>query len=175
LSYSPKDRADHSSLGSPSEARSRSQSKKRSNRDGEGGSSRDSRTSKRERRSGGAEGGDVWECEHPTDATPSLELSPSGESCGTSSDFEDTGGVQTWRDMVTHTETFSPPRNFGLEDSEEADAGIGSPKVTGYKGWEPRWDRRWVDTSSFSSNDWAYYRRKCDLTGEHSSRRCNAL
>jgi hypothetical protein len=45
---------------------------------------------------------------------------------------------------------------------------IGSPKVTGYKGWKPVWDRRRVDTKSFSSNDWAFYYNTCDLTGDYN-------
>jgi hypothetical protein len=166
LSHGLKDRADHSSLGPPSETRTRSRSGKRSDRDGDGESSRESRVSKRERRSGGAE--DVLESGQLTDGTPSLDLSSSDESRDNLSDFEYSGDVQAWRDTLQCVQTFSP-RDF--EECNKVNAGIGSPKVTEYKCWKPRWDRRWVDTSSFSSNDWAYYRRRCNLTA--SSRLSN--
>jgi hypothetical protein len=170
LSHGLKDRADYSSLGPPSETRTRSRSGKRSDRDGDGESSRESRASKRERRSGGAGGGDVPECGTLTDGTPSLDLSSSDESRDNLSDFEYSGDVQAWRDTLRCVQTFSP-RDF--EECDEANTAIGSPKVTEYKGWGPRWDRRWADTSSFSSNDWAYYCRRCNLTGESSSRLLN--
>ena len=165
-SYGHKDRTDRSSLGLPSKAGSRSRSRKRSDRDEDGGSSRNSKVSKRDRRSGGAEDGHVQECQQLTDATPSFDLS---SSSGNSSNFECMGGsVNTWRDQLAMCETFSPRSDLGPEVFDKADAGIGSPKVAGYKSWEPRWDRRWADTSLFSSNDWAYYRRSCDLTGEYT-------
>ena len=167
LSHGLEDRADHSSLGPPSETRSRSRSGKRSDQDRGGESSRESRASKRKRRSGGAGGGDLLECGILTDATPSVDLSSSDESCDNLPDFEDSGNVQAWRDTLRCVQTFSPQ---DFDESNEANAGIGSPKVMEYKGWEPRWDRRWVDTSLFSSNDWAYYRRRCNLTGKSSSR-----
>ena len=135
LSYRQMDRTDHSSLGPPSETRSRSQSRKRSNREDDGGSNRDSRASKRERHSGGAEDRDARDCGQPSDVTPSLELSSTDESYGNSSDFEYTGDVLAWRDTLLCIQMFSPPRDF--EECDEANAGIGSPKVTGYKGWEP--------------------------------------
>ena len=169
LSYGRKDRTDHSSLAPPSETRSRSRSGKRSDQDGDGGSSRESRASKRERRSGGAEGGDALECGQLTD-TPSLDLSSSDESHDNFSDFEYLEEVQAWCDTLQCVQMFSPRDG---DECDEANNGIGSPKVTGYEGWEPRWDRRWVNTSSFSSNDWAYYRRRCDLTGESSLRLLN--
>jgi hypothetical protein len=163
MSYGHKDRADHSSLGLPSEAGSRSRSRKRSDQCDDDGSSRNSKVSKRERRPGATDG---HECQQLMDATPSLDLS---SSSGNSSDSECMGGgVQTWRDTLAVCGTFSPPPDLGPNGFGKADAGIGSPKVTGYKSWEPRWDRRWVDTSLFSSNDWAYYRRSCDLTGEYT-------
>ena len=170
LSHGLKDRADYSSLGPPSETRTRSRSGKRSDRDGNGESSGESRASKRERRSGGAGGGDVLECGMLTDGTPSLDLSSSDESHNNLSDFEYSGDVQAWRDTLRSVQTFSP-RDF--EECDEANTAIGSPKVTEYKGWVPWWDRRWVDTSSFSSNDWVYYCRSCNLTGESSSRPFN--
>jgi len=134
-SYGRRNHADHSSLGPRSETRRRSRSRKRSDRD-DAGSSRDSRASKRERRSHGADDGDVREDRQPTDATPSFELSSSNESCRNFSDFDYTGGIQTWRDTLAHGETPSPP-DIGFGDYEAVDLGIGSPKVTGYKGWEP--------------------------------------
>jgi hypothetical protein len=164
------DGTDHSGLGPPSETRTRSRSGKRSDRDGDGESRGESRASKRGRRSGGAGGGDMLECGMLTDATPSLDLSSSDESHDNLSDFEYSGDIQAWRDTLRCVQTFSP-RDF--EDNNDANAAIGSPKVTEYKGWEPRWDRRWVDTSLFSSNDWAYYRRKCDLTRKSSSQLLN--
>jgi len=133
--YGRRNHADHSSLGPRSEARRRSRSRKRSDRD-DAGSSRDSRASKRERRSHGADDGDVREDRQLTDATTSFELSSSNESCRNFSDFDYTGGIQTWRDTLAHGETPSPP-DIGFGDYEAVDLGIGSPKVTGYKGWEP--------------------------------------
>jgi hypothetical protein len=53
-----------------------------------------------------------------------------------------------------------------LVDGHE-NADLGSLKVTGYKGWKPVWDRRRVDTKTFSSNDWAFYHNTCDLTGDY--------
>lgn len=149
-SHGLKDRADPSSLGPPSETRTRSRRGKRSDRDGDGESSRESRASKHERCSGGAEDGDILESVQLTDGTPSLDLSPSDKSCDNLSDFEYSGDVQAWRDTLWCVRTFSP-RDF--EECNEGNAGIGSPKVTEYEGWAPRWDWRWVDASSFSSND----------------------
>jgi hypothetical protein len=104
----------------------------------------------------------VQKCQQLTDVTPSLDLS---SSSGDSSNFECIGGsVNTWRNELAMCDAFSPPPDLGPEGFDKADAGIGSPKVTGCRSWEPRWDRRWADTSLFSSNDWAYYRRSCDLT-----------
>ena len=98
------------------------------------------------------------------DTTPSLYLSSSDESHDKFSDFEYLEDVRAWRDTLRCVEMFSP------QDGEECEAntGIGSPKVTGYEGWEPRWDRRWANTSLFSSNDWAYFHSRCDLTSDSS-------
>jgi len=74
--------------------------------------------------------------------------------------------IQAWQDGIICSRTFSPSGD--LEDEDEV---VGSPKAAGYNGWKPIWDRRWVDTSSFSSNDWAYYHNTCDLTGEDGASR----
>jgi len=55
-------------------------------------------------------------------------------------------------------------RSF-VDEHENTD--IGSLIATGYKGWKPVWDRRRVDTKTFSSNDWAFYHNTCDLTGDY--------
>jgi hypothetical protein len=170
LSRGLKDQADHSSLGPPSETRTRSRSGKQSDWDGDGESSRESRASKREPRSGGAGGGDMLECGMLTDATPSLDLSSSDESHNNLSDFEYSGNIRAWRDTLRCVQMFSPQ---DFDECNGANTTIGSPKVMEYKGWGPRWDRRWVDTSSFSSNDWAYYCRRCNLTSESSSQQLN--
>jgi len=171
MSYGHRDRTDDPRLGPPSEARSRSWSRKRCDRDEDGGSSRNSKVSRRERRSGDAEDGHVQEYQRLTDTMPPLDLSSSSRN---SSNFEYMGGsVNTWHDTLAMCKTFSPPPDLGPEGFDTVDAVIGSPKVTGYKSWEPRWDRRWVDASLFSSNDWVYYRRSCHLTGKYTSRLLN--
>jgi len=151
MSYSHMNHVDHSSLGPRSETRTRSCSGKQSDWDHDGELSRESRASKHEWHSGGAGGGDMLECGILTDATPSLDLSSSNESCNNLPDFEDSGNVQAWRDTLLCVQTFSP---WDFNESNKENAGIGSPKVTEYKSWEPRWDQ--------------YYHRRCNLTGKFS-------
>lgn len=167
LSQGSKDQADLSSLGSPSEPGTRSHSGKQSDQNSDGESSIESRTSKGKQHSGSAGGGGMLESGILTDATPSLDLSTSDEPHDNLSDLEYPGDVHAWCDTV---QMFSPPE---FNECDEANAAIGSPRVTEYKGWEPRWDRRWVNTSSFSSNDWAYYCQSCNLTDRTSSRLLN--
>lgn len=66
--------------------------------------------------------------------------------------------VRIWQDSLIHpqlsTEYPKSPSEFSTVGPYE------DKKIL----WKPSWDRRWLDTSSFSSNDWAYYYNNCNLT-----------
>jgi hypothetical protein len=100
--------------------------------------------------------------QHPTeDDIPELQDSLSSREPSVDSSVTDY--IRAWQDGAAHDVRGDAG---GLVDGHE-NADLGSLKVTGYKGWKPVWDRRRVDTKTFSSNDWAFYHNTCDLTGDY--------
>ena len=160
------DDTDYSSLGPPSETRSSSRHSgsslgKRSLQDGDsddgGGVGRQPGSSRfRKHQFGGR---------YPQSAD---ELCPSRKSSVNSLDLRCATCIQTWQDglLSGHTPSLSVDIGADAEGTEGKHTALGSPKVTGCGTWEPLWDRRWVDTSSFTSNDWAYYHNTCNLVGD---------
>jgi hypothetical protein len=135
-------RSDGSSLG------------KRSEREDDDDSAKDS--SSRQRYEG------TSHMQHPTeDDIPELQDSLSSHEPSVDSSI--TNYIWAWQDGVAHDVQGDVG---GLVDRHE-NVDLGSLKVTGYKGWKPVWDRRWVDTKTFSSNNWAFYHNTCNLTGDY--------
>jgi hypothetical protein len=173
LQYPHVAKADHTSLGVPSGTSSRT-TRSRSRGSHSDGSSLGKR-SEREDDDGGTNGsGSRRRCEgnsraqHPTEEViPELEDSLSSHESSADSFITDWADyIRDWQNGVVHG-MHGAQGGAGSSVDEHDRADIGSPKVKGYKGWKPVWDRRRVDTKSFSSNDWAFYYNTCDLTGDY--------
>lgn len=153
LKYRERDDRDYSGLGPPSETRSGSRGS--GSKRGERNEDDNVDPPSRRRRMGYQQQNDDEFADFASLESSYYESPPSPRD----SNF---GVVRDWQVKVTNADEGMP--DMTIQPELEDEGGIGSPKVTEYKSWEPEWDTRWFDTSRFSSNDWALLRKQCNLT-----------